>query len=108
MGYTLLIVLLFHVGRDPKYWKDPEEFIPNRWTDDNGKNPLNGTNFNKFSWVPFSAGSRNCIGQRFAMIEMKVVLSYLLKFFEVKNVMTKEELEQNLMSAIILRSKEKL
>lgn len=57
-------------------WNDPEAFIPERFHIEN-------LNTNPFVFVPFSAGSRNCIGQRFALLEMKSVISKLLRHFEL-------------------------
>ncbi|KAL4233204.1 hypothetical protein ACF0H5_007888 [Mactra antiquata] len=54
---------------------DHMEFKPERFSKDNA------ANMEAFQYVPFSAGSRNCIGQNFAMNEEKVVLSKLLRNF---------------------------
>jgi cytochrome P450 len=47
--------------RDPRFWKDPEQFNPDRW--------LAEANRPKFAFYPFGAGTRVCIGEHFAMME---------------------------------------
>jgi len=65
--------------RDPSVWPDPERFDPSRFTDaDTVKARPAG------SYMPFSAGSRKCIGDRFAEAEMAVVLGQLLRRFELR------------------------
>ena len=57
--------------RDPRYWYDAERFDPLRWTaDEIAKRP-------KFSYFPFSAGPRNCIGESFAWTEGILALATL-------------------------------
>jgi cytochrome P450 len=55
--------------RDPRWWKDPEGFAPDRFAPE-------ATNARpKYCYVPFAAGPRMCIGNAFAMMEMQIVLA---------------------------------
>nr|CAD2142701.1 unnamed protein product [Meloidogyne enterolobii] len=54
-----------------------------------------------FAFVPFSAGSRNCIGQRFALLEEKTVLSWILRNFHVKSLLRRDQLRTK--AELILR-----
>jgi len=62
----------FAVAFDEKHWAEPEKFNPERWK---GK-------IDPYTFVPFLAGPRNCIGQHLAMIEAKVIISEFLERFE--------------------------
>ena len=46
-----------------------------------------------FAYVPFSAGARNCIGQKFALMEEKTVLSKIIRTFQIESVDTIEEVK---------------
>ncbi|KAG5879643.1 hypothetical protein JTB14_034443 [Gonioctena quinquepunctata] len=70
-----VVMLPFASHRDPKYFPEPLKFIPERFENNYGKNP--------YIYVPFSAGPRNCIGQKFAILEMKSTLSKVLRNFEL-------------------------
>ena len=65
-------IVLLH--RNPKYWDNPTEFRPERFEDVSKIYP--------HSYLPFVAGSRMCIGYKFAMMEMKVALARLASKFE--------------------------
>ncbi|XP_030047337.1 cytochrome P450 4V2 [Microcaecilia unicolor] len=92
---TVLIIIPYALHRDPKYFTDPEEFRPERFLSENsnGRSP--------YAYVPFSAGLRNCIGQRFAKMEELVVLSSILRHFWVEAKQTREEI--SLVADLILR-----
>lgn len=98
--------LTYKVGRDSRYWSQPLDFIPERWTGE--KYPNEGQKINPYAWMPFSVGSRNCIGQRFAMLEMKIFIVFVMKFFKWENLESREHLEANLQGDIILRPYGKL
>ncbi|XP_058976945.1 probable cytochrome P450 4s3 [Musca domestica] len=68
-------ILSYMVHRDEQYYPEPEKFDPSRYF-------KNEKDLHPFSFVAFSAGPRNCIGQKFAVLELKCSLSHLLRNFE--------------------------
>lgn len=95
-GATILIPFCT-INRNPEYFDEPDVFKPERFLDEQlmqKKNP--------FTYLPFSAGPRNCIGQKYAMYEMKCILSKILRNFEIS--LTKDsEMEPILCAEIVLR-----
>ncbi|EQC39524.1 hypothetical protein SDRG_02962 [Saprolegnia diclina VS20] len=94
-------VLAIH--RNPRFWTDPDAFLPgwrvqtrsgreiqqsvDRFVEGHAlqraDKALRGELSQSFFYLPFSTGDKNCIGQRFALLEMQVALVYLLGTFRV-------------------------
>ncbi|XP_017473108.1 PREDICTED: cytochrome P450 4d2-like isoform X2 [Rhagoletis zephyria] len=76
-NYTIGIFVML---RDPKYFPEPDKFRPERFLNESIEG---GEKMNPYSYIPFSAGPRNCIGQKFAILEMKSAISKILRHFEL-------------------------
>ncbi|KAJ7656361.1 high nitrogen upregulated cytochrome P450 monooxygenase 2 [Mycena polygramma] len=69
----------YSLHRNPKVFSHPDRFIPDRW--------LPGSSFEKHdtsAFIPFSLGAANCVGQKFAKHKMLMVLTILLKSFDIQ------------------------
>lgn len=85
------------MGHSEKIYPDPEVFKPERFLEERSMEKQNA-----FAYIPFSAGPRNCIGQKFAFYEIKSIISKILRNFEV--VLTKESETYPILSAeLVLR-----
>ena len=63
-----VIVSQYVTHRDPEHFPDPERFDPTRWLDGLERRLPRG------AYVPFGAGTRRCLGDRFAMLEGRLIL----------------------------------
>ena len=92
-GITLpscsFVVDILLMNRNPKTWESPLLFLPERF--DNFEKE---TKKSAFMYIPFSAGPRNCIGQRFAVSELKSALYHLVRCFEISSLQKEDELEE--------------
>ncbi|XP_021509498.1 cytochrome P450 4F3 [Meriones unguiculatus] len=70
-------ISIFGTHHNPAVWPDPEVYDPFRFDADKAKDR------SSLAFIPFSAGPRNCIGQTFALSEMKVALALTLLRFRV-------------------------
>ncbi|XP_015115130.1 cytochrome P450 4C1 [Diachasma alloeum] len=82
-----VMMLPFAVHRDPKYWNEPDKFIPERFTPENSKDR------HPYAYVPFSGGPRSCLGPRYAMIVLKIMVAHLLRSYELTTTMNLENLQ---------------
>lgn len=73
---TALSIPFVSLHHDEKYWDNPKKFNPDRFSEDNKDKIVSGT------YLPFGLGPRNCIGSRFALMEAKAVIYYLLLNFK--------------------------
>jgi len=84
-----VIALNIHsIHRHPLHYSEPSQFNPDRWDADHHVKQ------HKFAYLPFSLGSRMCIGNTFSLIEQRLFLSRFLHKFQV-NLPT-----ENVLSAV--------
>ncbi|CAH1154528.1 unnamed protein product [Phaedon cochleariae] len=82
---TKVIIPVLGLHRDPDYYPDPEKWNPDRFEDRNKKLP---------AYYPFGDGPRNCIGSRFALMQIKLALATILMSYKVfPSPVTKKPLE---------------
>uniref|UniRef100_A0A8C7N2E7 unspecific monooxygenase n=1 Tax=Oncorhynchus kisutch TaxID=8019 RepID=A0A8C7N2E7_ONCKI len=71
----IVLVPTWTLHRDPEIWSDPEEFKPERFSKENKES------IDPYTYMPFGAGPRNCIGMRFALIMIKLAMVEILQSF---------------------------
>ena len=95
---TTVNIVISEIHRDASVFPNPDQFDPSRFADGSATNEQRSP----FAFIPFSAGSRNCIGQRFANLEERVILSTIFRRFSFRSTQTIEELR--LTPEMILRT----
>lgn len=77
---TILTLIPFLTHRNSEYWESPLSFRPERF------DPSKGAKITPYSYVPFAAGPRMCIGKDFALIEMTLTLAMILQRYRLSRV----------------------
>lgn len=75
-----IFIPIFSIQRHPRFFDDPERFSPERFLPGGEvERGLADKQLPRFSYFPFGAGPRVCIGQHFAMVEAVSVLAVLIQ-----------------------------
>nr|XP_012230935.1 PREDICTED: cytochrome P450 9e2-like [Linepithema humile] len=74
----VMMISIYGLHHDPKYFPNPQKFDPERFSDENKDNIF------PYTYLPFGHGPRKCIGNRFALMETKLLIANLLRKFILK------------------------
>ena len=74
----LVFIPIYSIHRDPTIWPNPEKYDPERFS------PEMKRSRDPYLYLPFGTGPRNCIGLRFAQMEMKLMLARILKKYSLE------------------------
>nr|XP_049464507.1 probable cytochrome P450 9f2 isoform X2 [Anopheles coluzzii] len=72
---TVVFIPIAGLHHDPQYYPNPSKFDPERFSVENRDK------INPNTYLPFGIGPRNCIGSRFALMEVKAIIYYMLREF---------------------------
>lgn len=92
---STVIVGTVRIHRRPDIYHNPEKFDPDNFL------PERTQNRHYYSYIPFSAGPRSCVGRKYAMLKLKVLLSTIVRNFVVKSTVPEKEFK--LQADIILK-----
>lgn len=96
---TLVLISTYALHRDPTLWKDPDVFAPQRWLEPQAER-------SRWSYVPFGAGTRQCIGKDFALVEGTLMLATLAQRLVVRRPLGRRD--PDVAALVTLRPKDGL
>ncbi|XP_043786659.1 cytochrome P450 4g15 [Apis laboriosa] len=90
-----VVIGTFKLHRQPHIYPNPDVFDPDNFL------PEKTANRHYYAFVPFSAGPRSCVGRKYAMLKLKIVLSTILRNFRIRSDV--KESDFRLQADIILK-----
>jgi cytochrome P450 len=81
---TIVAISPYTIHRHLGFWDDPERFDPQRFT------PERSARRQRFAYIPFGGGPRQCIGNNFAMIEAQLIIAMVVPRFDLSLVQDHE------------------
>ncbi|XP_045459539.1 cytochrome P450 4g15-like [Melitaea cinxia] len=80
-----VVIGTFQIHRNPKYYKNPNVFNPDNFL------PENTQNRHYYSYIPFSAGPRSCVGRKYAILKLKILISTILRNYKMVSNITEDQ-----------------
>ena len=104
-----VLINVWAIARDPCFWEDAEEFVPERFLDGGGAAHVSYWG-NDFQFLPFGAGRRQCPGINFGMAQVEVMLANLVHRFDWEMPTGKEagDIDMSEEFGLVVHRKEKL
>jgi cytochrome P450 len=65
---------LYAIHHNTNFWKNPDQFIPERFAEGGEQESHEG-----LTWLPFGNGARQCIGMNFSLAEQRIVLALMVR-----------------------------
>jgi cytochrome P450 len=75
---TVIAICIYTLHRHADFWEQPERFDPERFT------PERIAGRERYAYIPFSIGPRQCIGSGFALLEASLILACIAQHFELR------------------------
>jgi len=85
---TAVLGNLYSAHHNPKYWNDPQKFLPERFLSANGENLKKSSAF-----VPFEVGKRRCLGENLAMETLFLFIASIFQNFRFAKYREDDELD---------------
>lgn len=95
---TTVIMTTFKMHRQPHIYPNPEVFNPDNFL------PEKTASRHYYAFVPFSAGPRSCVGRKYAMLKLKIILSTIMRNYRIRSDI--KESDFRLQADIILKRAE--
>ncbi|XP_011501501.1 PREDICTED: cytochrome P450 4g15-like [Ceratosolen solmsi marchali] len=82
---STIVIPQYKIHRQEKYYANPDVFNPDNFL------PENMQDRHYYAYIPFSAGPRSCVGRKYAMLKLKVLISTFLRNYQVFSDLTEKD-----------------